>query len=90
VLSFIGFCIEWHERLGIANQVRDESQALVPDASEFDAYKDIVDANCWFTKVDGEIQAIETPVFWEQSELSWRNVNWYDEAITDCSIRGQS
>jgi hypothetical protein len=68
--EFILFCVEWHARIELASQ----GQGVGPDASEFDAFDDVVQSGEWWVRhPGGRTDRIDpAPVFFPGDELSWR------------------
>jgi hypothetical protein len=63
VREFITFCEGWHARL---------KAGADPDASEFDAYREVWDSSSWHTVAsDGSVNRIGGPVF-VGGEVTWR------------------
>jgi hypothetical protein len=65
VRVFIAFCGDWH--------VRQEGGQVRP--REFDQWKDLLDRGSWSTVApDGVAKKIQTPFFWDDGELCWRDL----------------
>ena len=63
VRAFIALCIDWHARIDTD-----------PDASEFDAFDDVINDSRWSAVSDnGETELIHlAPSFFPDGEVTWR------------------
>jgi hypothetical protein len=63
IRGFIAFSKDWHARL---------KAGANPDASEFDAFLDLVESGLWHTaSPDGTVRRIKCPLIVE-AEITWR------------------
>lgn len=79
IREFIALCRDWHARV---------SAGGLPDAAEFDAWRDVHDPGEWRTLgPGGASRRIGAPVFWPGGWICWREAKEVEPVVAPDSSR---